>query len=112
MVSVQYYQNAVTGATVAECEENYKALLRQNGLIIVPETKTASVTGILSEIRSAVISGNTYYYLKLEGSDTYYVISAAISETAIILSVGDQVEIMADEKEGAVRQALSVEKKD
>ncbi|MCL1917567.1 MAG: CvpA family protein [Peptococcaceae bacterium] len=114
MVHVQYYQNAATGTTLADCERNYRALMQDNNLIEITETETpatTTVTGTLSEIRTAVIGGNSYYYLRLEEDSFYYVISAANCEGAVILNVEDQVEITGVDTEGDIRRATSVVKK-
>lgn len=53
-----------------------------------------TVSGKVTDIREAVIGGNTFYYICL-GGETYYSISAADSEDAIILSKGDTVTVTA-----------------
>ena len=66
----------------------------------VPDTMK-TVKGVIDDIRSAVIGGNTLYYIRLEGGSVYYSISAAQSSSAVILSVGDSVEIQYEEADGA-----------
>ena len=51
------------------------------------------VTGVIAEIRSAVIEGNTWYYLRLEQGDVYYAVSSADQRSAALLSVGDTVKV-------------------
>ena len=53
------------------------------------------VTGKVTDIREAVIGGNTMYYVELDGKGVYYAISAADSADAIILSKGDSVTVSA-----------------
>ena len=38
-----------------------------------------------------MLEGNTYYFIRLEGSDLFYSISAAQSREVVTLNVGDQV---------------------
>lgn len=93
MVNVSQYQIVATGSTVAECEQKYIQMLAQKGITseeVLPQT---SANGVIAEIRSAVLEGNTYYFLRLEGDDMFYSISAAQSELAVILNVGDTVTI-------------------
>lgn len=52
-----------------------------------------AVTGKVTDIREAVIGGNTTYYVELDGKGVYYTISAADSADAIILSKGDTVTV-------------------
>ncbi len=98
MVNVSQYQIVATGDTVAECERNYTQMLREEGILTgeeedpVDET-VQTVEGTVAEIRSAVLSGNTYYYIRLIGSEVYYSISAVASPEAVILNEGDQVTI-------------------
>lgn len=103
MVNVQQYQIVATGSSVAECEQNYLALLQKNG--ITAEGGTAGpavyeVSGTIAEIRSAVLDGTTYYYLRLEGDTIFYRISAAECEAVVIANVGDDVTVTADENSG------------
>jgi hypothetical protein len=67
-----------------------------------------SVSGRIADIRTAVISGNTIYYFRLEDSDVFYSISAADSSAVVILSVGDMVTITYSPGEGSILSAVSV----
>ena len=72
--------------------------LADNGLISSTETEVTpsdqeEVTGAIAEIRTAVMDGNSYYFFRLEGDDTFYAVSAADSPLAVILNTGDQVTI-------------------
>lgn len=113
MVNVSQYQIVATGSTVADCESNYRLMLARNGLIdqsdaeITPSGQS-QVTGAIAEIRSAVVEGNTWYYLRLQDSSVYYAISAADDKNAVILSVGDQVTITFAEGEEKILSAYTV----
>ncbi|HHU22343.1 MAG TPA: CvpA family protein [Clostridiales bacterium] len=110
MVNVQQYQIVATGATVSECEANYKEMLARNNLVSQEEITSDKITGVISDIRSAVLEGNTHYYIRLEGGSFYYVISLADSELAAVLNVGDEVIISSASGEGELRRAFSVER--
>ena len=106
MVNVQQYQIVATGSTVAECETGYRAALAGSGLIDESQTDPAAgeretASGTVAEIRSAVVGGNSFYYLRLEGGDTYYVVSAAEDPLAVILDPGDRVRVSYQPEEGA-----------
>ena len=113
MVNVSQYQIVATGATVADCESNYRLMLARNGLIdqgdadITPSGQ-GQVTGTIAEIRSAVVDGNTWYYLRLQDGTVYYAISAADDKNAVILSVGDSVTITFTEGDERILSAYSV----
>ncbi len=113
MVNVSQYQIVATGASVADCESNYRLMLARNGLIdqgdadITPSGQD-QVTGTIAEIRSAVVDGNTWYYLRLQDGAVYYAISAADDKNAVILSVGDQVTITFTKGDERILSAYSV----
>lgn len=105
MVNVQQYNIVETGSTVAECEANYRRALADSGLIsdgdaeAVPSDKE-EISGAIAEIRTAVLDGNSYYFLRLEGQDTFYAVNAAENPLAVILNAGDQVTIAYTAGEG------------
>jgi len=112
MVNVRQYQIVETGGTVAECEANYRQELANNGLIAEedsvveqPDLPEADiVTGKIAEIRSAVMDGTTYYFLRLDGDEAFYMLSASEAPLAILLNVGDFVTISYHASAGGVAQ--------
>ncbi len=114
MVNVQQYQIVATGSTLAECEINYRTALADNKLIDndqaeVTPSDQQEISGVLAEIRSAVMDGNSYYFLRLEGADTFYAVSAAKNPLAVILNVGDRVRVTYTAgSEGSILTAGSV----
>ena len=105
MVNVQQYNIVETGSTVAECEANYRRALADSGLIsdgdaeAVPSDQE-EISGAIAEIRTAVLDGNSYFFLRLEGQDTFYAVNAAENPLAVILNAGDQVTIAYTAGEG------------
>ncbi len=111
MVNVQQYQIVATGTSVSECSANYSKLLTQNNLGEESGNPLADeVTGTIAEIRSAVIAGNTVFYIRLENSRTFYAVAAAANETAVILNVGDRVVIAFTPDENEILTAISIER--
>ena len=108
MVNVQQYNIVSTGSTVAECEKAYTKLLTQNGVVTAPSQPENEITGVIEEIRSAVINGNSYYYFKLTGKNWYYSIAASSCETAVLIDVGDRVAILDADEEGDIRTASEI----
>ena len=111
MVNVRQYQIVATGDTVAECEKNYLAMMKQSGVggegnLFGEE----SVTGTVAEIRSAVMDGNTVYFIRLEGGAVYYTISASDSPETVILNPGDRVTVVYTAGESSLLTAHSVTK--
>ena len=71
--------------------------------------ETDSVEGVVTDIRSAVISGNTYYYIELDNSGVYYYIAAELSNEVVLLNVGDRVTVTVDNTlEGSVISAEDI----
>ena len=113
MVNVSQYQIVATGDTVAQCEANYRRILAEKGLVSadsaeLPAVGQGEVSGVLEDIRSAVVSGNTLYYLRLSGDSHYYVISAAQQPEVVIYNVGDSVTVRFAEGEGTILTADAV----
>ena len=93
MVNVAQYQIVATGSTVSGCEKTYIQMMNEKGLgevIVLPQTQ---VTGKVEEIRTAVLDGDTYYFLRLEENGPFYAVNAAEHREVVILNVGDMVTI-------------------
>ena len=96
MVNVQQYDVVSTGATVAECETNYRQTLAHRGLIAAGEQAHEAgdrqeQEGIVAEIRTAVIDGDTHYYVRMENSLGYLDFNAADTPLAVLLNVRDHI---------------------
>lgn len=97
MVNVSDYQITATGTSVAQCQQNYEQLLSQNGVqvtapVLDDAAEQETISGTVTEIRSAVVDGNTIFYFAL-GGDVYYAVSAQSCQQAVIINVGDTVTI-------------------
>ncbi len=93
MVNVAQYQVVAVGSTVVACEQSYIKLLAEKGISTTEELPQTQVSGVITDIRSAVMDGNSYYFIQLRGGSTYYSLSAAVNPVAVILNVGDTVTI-------------------
>ena len=113
MVNVQQYQIVATGDTVAQCEQNYLAMLSQNGIVESGTglAGTETVEGAVAEIRSAVMEGNSYYFIRLIGGDVFYSVCAADQPLAVIVSPGDQVSITFHPGRESILSGVSLERK-
>ena len=93
MVNVSQYQIVATGTTVSGCEKTYIQMMNEKGLgeeIVLPQSE---IMGTVAEIRTAVLEGTSYYFLRLEGGAVFYAINAADNREVITLNVGDMVTI-------------------
>lgn len=115
MVNVSQYQIVAQGTTVAACESDYLTKLQARGIEVTTDgTNSAleetSVEGVVAEIRTAVLGGDSWYYVRLDGSNTFYAMAAASDRNVVILNVGDQVtiQITPSEENSAIVNALSI----
>ena len=93
MVNVAQYQIVTVGPTVSQCEQKYISKLTESGITQVEQLPQTEAKGRVAEIRTAVIEGNSFYFIRLEGEDIFYSLSAAQNREAVTLNVGDTVTI-------------------
>ena len=127
MVNVENYQVVVTGTTIAECTDAYVKKLKQNNINIdvdidkiedatnngevadTPETETEKVKGTVTDIRTAVMGGESVYFIELDDKGVYYSIEASDNAAVVILNKGDTVTVTVDaEAEGDIVEAISI----
>ena len=73
------------------------------------ETESRSeISGVVAELRFAVLEGTTRAYIRLEGEDCFYVVSVADSEIAAVLKEGDSVALRSAVQEGELRAAFDL----
>lgn len=127
MVNVQNYQVVVTGEKISECTEAYVKSLKQNNINIdvdidkiedatqnqgdgngTPEAELVKTKGTVTDIRTAVMGGDSVYFIELDGSGVYYSIKASDSENVVIMNIGDKVTVSYEKAEGNIIQAESI----
>ena len=77
-----------------------------------PNTKPSllKVTGVITDIRTAVVNGNSIYYIAVDNNPVYYSISTAEDDNVVILNVGDTVNISYVASEEAIVTAKTIAK--
>ena len=115
MVNVSQYQIVGQGTTVAACESDYIAKLQQQNISVNSDSAQAALEkttleGTIADIRTAVLNGNSWYYIRLDSSNTYYAMAASDDRNVVILNVGDKVTVQIDPNdEGkAIITAISI----
>ncbi len=123
MVNVKQSTIVGIGGDLTTCTEDYAAELARNGVnldIDVDEMgaendptsqapTTREVTGNVTEIRSVVTGGETYFYIRLDSGDSYYKVAAAQAEKVVLLSVGSAVTFtVGAESEGEIIEVVSM----
>ncbi len=88
-VDVARYQIVGTGTSVADARTNYvKALTQEEGVSAGAGTE---ITGTVAGIVSAVVDGNTNYYITLTDSDVVYVAPIKTSNRLPFIKEGDSI---------------------
>ena len=128
MVNVQKYQLVAIGDTIKACEENYRALLLENGIIseedviaeeiqpIVPEVEVLTASGIIIEIYNLIVDGDSSLYIALEDGekDTHYYwinLTEGHNVAALNFQVGDTIAVSYEATEDVVRKVTFLDKK-
>ena len=128
MVNVQKYQLVAIGDTIKACEENYRALLLENGIIseedviveeiqpIVPEVEVLTTSGIIAQIYNLIVDGDSSLYIALEDGEKdthYYWINLTEGHNVVALNfqVGDTVAVSYEATENVVRKVTFLDKK-
>ena len=126
LINVAQYNNNKMGATgtdLSKCLASYVAALKESGIkvdidpdaVVDPSTKPVednsadvlTVSGTITDIRTAVMGGESYYYIKLDSNAAYFSIAASKNETVVILNKGDSVTVTYS-GEGAIIDADSI----
>ncbi|MBR3819494.1 MAG: CvpA family protein [Clostridia bacterium] len=126
LINVAQYNNNKMGATgtdLSKCLASYVSALEESGIkvdidpdaVVDPSAKPSdkpakevlTASGTIADIRTAVISGNSYYYIKLDSNAAYFSIAASKNETVVILNKGDSVTVTYS-GEGAIIDADSI----
>ncbi len=116
MINVGQYSIGATGTTLTSCMEAYVAELAKNNIRVSIDTdnikddttddntQTAEkkVTGTVTDIRTAVIGGESVYYIKLSSSESYYSVKAADFERIVLVNSGDTVTLTVNTTEGSI----------
>ena len=95
-VDVQQYQIVGTGGSVKAAREDYLAKLGAGEITPAPEKETAEVTGKVVDIKSAVVGGNTTYYILLDDNNRYTA-SITVSDSLPFIKSGDKVTLTVTE---------------
>ena len=99
MLNIEKYQNVAIGDSVLQCETNYRQLMSDNGIVQEEVIESKSKTGTVSKIATAVVDGNSHYYILLDGSSVIYDVNVADHVEVILVNVGDSVTLEYQEGE-------------
>ena len=100
-VDVQQYQIVGTGSTVDESRQDYLSKLK-NEDVETSVGEVLTVTSKVAKVSSAVVEGNTCYYILLEGNEQVYTVPVYLSDRLPFLSTEDTVTISYSDDNGKI----------
>ncbi|MBQ1186923.1 MAG: CvpA family protein [Clostridia bacterium] len=94
-VSVSNYQIVGVADTLTDAEAEYRRLLKEAGKLEgeTTEAKTGTITSVISGITTAVLDGNTAFYIMLEDSDKIFIADVRLNDLLPFTTMGDSIEI-------------------
>ena len=112
-VDMEQYQIVGTGNTVDEARQNYVNNLMDAGVQVdeAPEEDLQEITvsGVVAQVSSAAVDGNTKYYVMLQGDSTVYVLPVEMSSLLPFVKEGDTLSmVFAGEEEAAQLRSVEV----
>lgn len=112
MVNVRQYQIVGKGQSLKECEQDYTRQLKNTDIVTDDNTTahTETLFGNITDIRTAVVEGNSYYYFKVYGSEKTFRQSVAAQEEIVTFNVGDTVSVSYRETEDTVVPVIEIKK--
>lgn len=93
LVCVSDYSVVGTGSTLSETKADYLKKLIEAGILESAGDLEKTVTLPVSKIVSAIVDGNTRYYITLEGDDRLFMVPLSLSPETVLTQVGDTVTI-------------------
>ena len=96
-VDVNQYQIVGTGNTVESARADYIGKLKTENVTDVEEAPETKITGVIENINSAVVNGNTVYYIKLEKNDKIYTALVTKSDLLPFATKGQTIKITVTE---------------
>ena len=117
LVNVEQYGIVATGDTQAKAMREYKELLAENGIIneiYMPEDDLEeTVTGEITDIKTAIVDGNTIFYITLGDAGVFrakveYAGGSYRNESLVFMSVGDRITITYVANANEIKPVVSV----
>ena len=94
-VDMEQYQIVGTGTSVDKAREAYLSMLADEKIETDTEVieQVSEEVGVVTALASAVVDGNTQYYVKMSGKESIVVLPASISNELPFLKVGDTLTV-------------------
>ena len=92
-VDVNQYQIVGTGNSVDSAREDYISKLKAENVPDAPKDEITTVSGVIEKINSAVVDGNTIFFVKLQNNQTIYSLPITLSDELVFADKGQTVEL-------------------
>ena len=89
-VDVQQYQIVGTGSTVRESISDYLSKLEQD-IPTEENNVTTEISGVIENIASAVVNGNTCYFIKVNDNDTIFTVPVTLNNNLPFVKEGSEI---------------------
>lgn len=93
LVSVTDYSIVGTGSTLVETKANYVKKLIEAGILDSAGDLEKTITGPVKQLVSAIVDGNTQFYMTLEGDTRLFMVPLGLSPETVLTQAGDVVTI-------------------
>lgn len=93
-VDVNQYQIVGTGNTVESAREDYISKLKTENVETEPQTEPEKIVKVIENINSAVVGGNTVYYIKFAEDEAVYTAVVTKSDLLPFAKAGQTVELV------------------
>lgn len=104
MVNIQKYQWVATGDTIKACQEAYSELLSSNGISSTETGQEEEASGVIKNMMSVILEGNSHIYLTLEGKDIIFDIDMTNNDLIDVINyaIGDRITLIYRESSNPV----------
>ncbi|MBQ2675908.1 MAG: CvpA family protein [Clostridia bacterium] len=98
-IDVEQYQIVGTGNSVDAARKDYVSKLKDENMTAEPETEKVKKGGLVESIATAVVNGNTKYYIKFYDDKQIYTVDISLSDMLPFTVVGDAADVFLDVSE-------------
>ncbi|HIT06177.1 MAG TPA: CvpA family protein [Candidatus Scybalocola faecipullorum] len=92
-INVERYQEVAIGSTINEAYSQYLEMSADDAQISVDTEDLRTLEAVVTSISTAVIEGNTHYYIQVENSDHIFTASIQNDNILAVIKAGDTISI-------------------
>ena len=92
-INVERYQEVAIGSTINEAYSQYLEMSADDAQISVDTEDLRTLEAVVTSVSTAVIEGNTHYYIQVENSDHIFTASIQTDNILAVIKAGDTISI-------------------